>query len=61
MRAGNVATGDDSAARADDRHYAGEMIGGAADVGTLSTATAVLQGTSKKGRLARLLPFAPDN
>src|SRR6478672_9056434 len=33
------------------------MIGGAADVGTLSTATAVLQGTSKKGRLARLLPF----
>jgi manganese transport protein len=39
------------------RRYAGEAIGGAADVGTLSTATAVLQGTSGKGRLARLLPF----
>src|SRR5919199_1286614 len=39
------------------RRYAGEAIGGAADAGTLSTATAVLQGTSGKGRLARLLPF----
>jgi manganese transport protein len=39
------------------RRYAGEAIGGAADAGTLSTAAAVLQGTSGKGRLARLLPF----
>jgi manganese transport protein len=39
------------------RRYAGETIGGAADKGTLSTAQEVLQGTSKKGRLARILPF----
>src|SRR6476661_8433169 len=39
------------------RRYAGEEIGGAADGGTLSTAQEVLQGTSKKGRLARILPF----
>ncbi|HEU5326782.1 MAG TPA: Nramp family divalent metal transporter [Thermomicrobiales bacterium] len=39
------------------RRYAGEVIGSGGDSGTLSTATAVLQGTSKKGRLARLLPF----
>jgi manganese transport protein len=39
------------------RRYAGEEIGGAADGGTLSSASEVLQGTSKKGRLARILPF----
>ena len=39
------------------RRYAGEEIGGAADGGTLSTASEVLQGTSKKGRIARILPF----
>ncbi|MGN6701086.1 MAG: Nramp family divalent metal transporter, partial [Thermomicrobiales bacterium] len=39
------------------RRYAGEVIGSGGDSGTLSTASAVLQGTSKKGRLARLLPF----
>src|SRR5690242_7168736 len=39
------------------RRYAGEVTGSGGDSGTLSTATAVLQGTSKKGRLARLLPF----
>src|SRR5690242_19875139 len=39
------------------RRYAGETIGGAADRGTLTTAQEVLQGTSKKGRLARILPF----
>ena len=36
------------------RRYAGETIG---DAATLSTASAVLAGTSGKGRLARLLPF----
>ncbi|HEY8597246.1 MAG TPA: Nramp family divalent metal transporter [Thermomicrobiales bacterium] len=39
------------------RRYAGELIGGAADGGTLSSAQEVLQGTSKKGRLASILPF----
>lgn len=39
------------------RRYAGEMIGGGADGGTLSSAQEVLQGTSQKGRLARILPF----
>ena len=39
------------------RRYAGEAAGGAGDAGALSTASAVLQGTSGKGRLARLLPF----
>ena len=40
-----------------ERRYAGETIGGAADTGTLSSANQVLEGTSKKGRLARILPF----
>src|SRR5207253_9525449 len=40
-----------------ERRYAGEAVGGAGDAGALSTASAVLQGTSGKGRLARLLPF----
>ncbi len=39
------------------RRYAGEEVDGAGDAGTLATATAVLQGTSRKGFLARLLPF----
>ena len=39
------------------RRYAGELIGGVADGGTLSSAQEVLQGTSKKGRLASILPF----
>ena len=39
------------------RRYAGELIDGAADGGTLSSAQEVLQGTSKKGRLASILPF----
>ena len=47
----------DEAADVEGRRYAGEIIGGAADVGTLDSAGSVLQGTSKKGRLARILPF----
>ncbi len=39
------------------RRYAGEVIGSTADTGTLATAQEVLQGTSKKGRLASILPF----
>ena len=39
------------------RRYAGEEIGGAADAGTLASATAVLTGTSTKGPLRRILPF----
>ncbi|HET8628119.1 MAG TPA: Nramp family divalent metal transporter [Thermomicrobiales bacterium] len=39
------------------RRYAGEEVGGRADHATLATAEAVLAGTSKKGFLARLLPF----
>ena len=39
------------------RRYAGEVIGGQADQGTLSTATQVLQGTSNKRWFARILPF----
>ncbi len=39
------------------RRYAGENIDGVADTGTLSSAQDVLTGASKKGRLARLLPF----
>jgi len=54
---GEVVTNDDTVGSAGRRRYAGEAIGGAADTGTLTTASAVLQGTSGKGRLARLLPF----
>ena len=54
---GEVVTNDDTVVPAGRRRYAGEVIGGAADTGTLTTASAVLQGTSGKGRLARLLPF----
>ena len=55
--AGKV-TADSTAATSDEnRRYAGEAIGGAADTGTLSSANEVLAGTSKKGRLARILPF----
>jgi manganese transport protein len=54
---GKVAADNDAVVPEGGRRYAGEVIGGAADKGTLSTADAVLQGTSKKGRLARLLPF----
>jgi manganese transport protein len=50
-----VAKGE--AAHEGGRRYAGEEIGGAADGETLSSASEVLQGTSKKGRLARILPF----
>src|SRR4026209_3023217 len=39
------------------RRYAGEVIGGQADGGTISTADEVLQGTSTKRWFARLLPF----
>ena len=39
------------------RRYAGEQVGGSGDKRALATATAVLQGTSGKGFLARLLPF----
>jgi manganese transport protein len=49
--------GDDTSQPDAGRRYAGEVIGGAADGGTLSSAQEVLQGTSKKGRLARILPF----
>lgn len=42
---------------ANPRRYAGETVGSAGDTGTLATATAVLRGTSPKGRWARLLPF----
>ncbi len=54
---GKVAADNDAVVPAGGRRYAGEVIGGAADTGTLATADEVLQGTSKKGRLARLLPF----
>ncbi len=39
------------------QRYAGEEVGGAGDARAVATATAVLQGTSRKGFLARLLPF----
>lgn len=52
-----VAADNDAVVSAGGRRYAGEVIGGAGDTGTLTTAEEVLQGTSKKGRLARLLPF----
>src|SRR4026209_834650 len=39
------------------RRYAGEVIGGQADGGTISTADEVLQGTSTKRWFARVLPF----
>ncbi len=42
---------------ANGRRYVGEVVSGGADAGALSTATEVLQGTSQKGRFARLLPF----
>ncbi len=48
---------DPEATDGEGRRYAGETIGGAADAGTLSSADAVLRGTSGRGRLARLLPF----
>jgi manganese transport protein len=54
---GDVSEDSNSAANAETRRYAGEAIGGAADRGTLSNAQEVLEGTSKKGRLARILPF----
>lgn len=54
---GKITTDGDSATSAEGRRYAGELIGGVADTGTLSTAQAVLQGTSKKGFFARILPF----
>jgi manganese transport protein len=47
----------ESAASPSGRRYAGEAVGDTGDAGALSTANAVLQGTSGKGRLARLLPF----
>jgi len=40
-----------------ERYYAGELIVGTGDRGTLGTATAVLHGTSRKGRFGRLFPF----
>ncbi len=42
---------------AQGRRYVGEVVTGGADAGALSTATEVLQRTSRKGRFARLLPF----
>jgi manganese transport protein len=39
------------------RRYAGEQISGQADTATISSATEVLEGTSTRRRLARLLPF----
>ncbi len=47
----------DTAAPEGGRRYAGETVAGTADAGTLADATAILRGTSAKGRLARLLPF----
>ena len=46
-----------AAAQGPGRRYAGETVGEARDATTLSSASAVLQGTSTKGRLARILPF----
>src|SRR5215211_991461 len=52
-----MATKSDAATHQGGRRHAGEAIGGAADGATLSSAGEILQGTSKKGRLARILPF----
>lgn len=51
-----IAKGE-AAASDEGRRYAGEVIGGAADTGTLDSADAVLRGTSKKGFFGRILPF----
>lgn len=44
-------------APADGRRYAGEVISDDTDQKTLTTAEAVLRGTARQGRLARLFPF----
>jgi manganese transport protein len=42
---------------ASSRRYAGETVGTSGDAEMLATASAVLQGTSKRGRFARVMPF----